>query len=130
MQPLLGVSEVAVPADRGRTVLLRLVCAQPVLAQRRQLPGEFGMPVPQRWDDADAESVGVPQPVDPGVQLKPFDLRLLGGEQVPVDWSRGLRGVRIVFAWCGHRLGLGFIGRRRLEVEAGDGECVVVEWDR
>src|SRR5690606_12931628 len=49
-QTLLRVSEVSMPAQWGRAVLVRVIGAEPVQMERRQLPEQLGVSVPERWD--------------------------------------------------------------------------------
>ncbi len=59
--------------------------------QRAEFPDEFGVPVPERWNDGFRQPVGASQPVHPAVELDPFGLGVVGAEQVPVDRIRWLR---------------------------------------
>lgn len=89
-----GVSEVAVPAERRRTVLIGVVGAQPMQVQCREFPEEFRVAMPVRRNDAGGKTVGAAEPVDPPVQLKKLGLQILCREQIPVDRMWRLRDVR------------------------------------
>ena len=53
---------------------------------------ELGVAVPEGWHDRCWQAVGSAEPVDPAVEFHPLDLGFLGGEEVPIDRVRGLRG--------------------------------------
>ena len=56
-EPLPRVSEVSMPAQWGRAVLVRVIGAEPVQMQRSQFPDEFGMAVPKRRNYCRRKSV-------------------------------------------------------------------------
>jgi hypothetical protein len=95
-EPLAGVGEVAVPAQRRGAVLLRVVGGQPVQVQSAQLPQQLRVAVPERRNYRSRQPVGAAEPVDPAVQLQPLGLRFLAGQEVPVDRVRRLRDQRPV----------------------------------
>ena len=57
VEALAGIGEVAVPSERGRAVLIRVVGAEPAQVQCGELPDEFGVPMPERRHDGCGEPV-------------------------------------------------------------------------
>lgn len=91
-KPLADISEVAVQAERGRAVLVRVVGAEPVQVQCGEFPDQFRVPMPERRHDGCRQPVGAPQPVHPAVEFDPvgFGFGVVGAEEVPVDRRRWL----------------------------------------
>lgn len=85
-QPLPRVSEVSMPAQWGRAVLVRVIGAEPVQMERRQLPEQLGVSVPEWWDHRRWEPVLQSEPVHPAIEFKQLLFEVVRGEQVPIDW--------------------------------------------
>ena len=92
-EALAGGGEVAVPADRGGRVLLRVVGTEPVQVQRAELPVQLGVPVPVGRDDRCGQCVGAAEPFDPPVEGEPFLFQVVGEQEVPVHRPRRPRNV-------------------------------------
>ena len=57
-EPLAGIREVTVPAERGGDVLVGVVGAEPVQVQRGEFPDEFGVSMPERRHNGCQQPVG------------------------------------------------------------------------
>ena len=57
VETLAGIREVAMPAERGRAVLVGVVGAEPMQVQCRELPDQLGVSVPERWHDGRWEPI-------------------------------------------------------------------------
>lgn len=52
--------------------------------------------MPVRRDHCGRGPVSAAEPVDPAIQLQPLDLRIVRGEEIPVDWMRWFSDERFV----------------------------------
>src|SRR5699024_2809602 len=80
--------ELGVPDDAHVAFGLLVVAGEPVLPESGQLPQQFTVPVPHRWDLLGGEPVFVAEPVDPFVEVEEFLLEIFRGEFAPVDRAR------------------------------------------
>ena len=103
-EPLAGIREITVPAERGGAVLVGVEGAEPVQVERGEFPDELWVPMPEWRHDGCWQPVGASYPVHPPVEFDPFGFGVVGAEEIPVDRMWGLRRERSVEVIKGFRV--------------------------